>query len=521
MRGRQYRELRWPFGGLHVGRSFHGQASDTCVDALNVRNFDPRTGRSRGAQRAGLTRYLDGASSANRIQDINQLNTVPTDTPTTSAIKQRSTTKISVCNGTVQSFTTSAFTTVTNGTTALSASAPVIYSAVLFDKMFFADGASEKYYDSTGMNAWTLTDGTFPSNGSHRPRLIEMWRARIVMSGLKGDDHNYFMSRMEDALDYDYNPTPTDVQMAVAGNNSDAGLVGDIINTMIPYDDDTLIFGCDHSIWQMSGDPAEGGRVDEISDITGMSFGRPWTKSYDGAIYFFGSRGGIYRMMLGQKPERLSSERLEEKLDTVNLDTSLVRLVYDDKTQGIHIFITPLDGTTASTHYFYDIRKDAFWPDKFANAQHNPVAVHLLDGDASTDRRVLLGGFDGRIRYIDYSSKSDDASAIESYVYLGPLMLEESRRIQLRELIGVLDVSSDKVDYIVYSADAAEAAFSQNQQQFSGTWGAGRNWSDSRRASGHALQIKVGNSVFNSTWSYETILAHLKSSGISAMRGKR
>lgn len=521
MRQRSYRELRWPFDGLHVGRSFHGQASDTTVDCLNVRNYDPLTGRSRGAQRAGLSRYVSAqadGSGSKPIQDMIAVVTVPTVSSSATNLQARTLKLLSVCNGTVQTFTTSAFTTVTSGSSALDVNAPVIFSAQLFGKVYFADGLNQKYYTGSAMATWTASAGSLPQNtASYRPRLIEMWRTRIVLSGIRGDDQNWFMSKAGDPTNWDYGATPSAI-MAVAGNNSDAGYVGDVINCMIPYDDDLLIFGCDHSIWQMTGDPAAGGAIDQVSDVTGMAFGRPYCKAYDGSIFFMGSRGGIFRMAAGGKPERISAERIEESLRVVDLNTSIVRCVYDDATVGIHFFITPLDGTSKSSHFFYDLRKNAFFRDQFADPQYNPVSVLTVDGDTPSDRVVLLGCFDRRIRKIDYTALSDDLEAIDSYVMLGPIKVDEGQKVRLNELLFTLSEESDGAYYEVYGAMGAQEAATRGQLFFSGTLEPGRNITDSRRASGTSLFIKIGNADYDQTFSFETAYAAIQGCGLAASR---
>ena len=54
-----------------------------------------------------------------------------------------------VTNGTVAKFTTSGFTTATNGSGALSSTVPTIFSAELFGVIYFADGASVKQYTAS------------------------------------------------------------------------------------------------------------------------------------------------------------------------------------------------------------------------------------------------------------------------------------------------------------------------------------------------------------------------------------
>lgn len=538
MRNRQYRKLKWPVHGIDQGRSYDGQPADSCVAALNVRNFDPRTGRLRGAQRAGLSRYVNATATGTRIQDVNQLVTHKASGDVTIAptsLQNSNYVSVVVSSGTIQKFSTSQFTSVTSGSGALSAAAPVVFSAELFNDLFFADGVNDKLYDeaSNTVKVWTdeLTAGSLPGSSGDRWRLVEMWRARIVLAGVRSDPHNWFMSKMGDPLDWDYAPDPETVTMAVAGNNAPAGKIGDVINSMCPYDDDTLIFFGDHSIWQMTGDPAEGGRVDLVSDITGASFGRPWAKGPLGEIYFYGSRGGIFRMTVGNKPERLSTARIEEQLNDVNLNTSIIRAVYDDHTQLCHFFVTPLTAAV-STHIVWDLRTESFWFDQFADKNYNPRAVHVMEGDAPGDRVVVLGSDDGYLRYINYDGKNDDQKAIDSYVYFGPWTLEEGRKVQMRELILELDQNADSAYYTIYGGNSVMAAFPEAKDEYdeniqsaiewiSGELKPGRNTPERRRCGARALFMKLGNSNKDQTWAYETGYGFFVSSGISRLRQER
>src|SRR5581483_8833081 len=131
------------------------------------------------------------------------------------------------------------------------------------------------------------------------PRLLCAWRNRMVLSGLPADPQDYFMSAAGDATDYDYNPAPSVETQAVAGNLTPAGLVPDTVTALVPYSDDVLIFGCDSHVYQMTGDPMAGGRIDLVSDGTGMAWGNAWCKAPDGTVYFMGSRGRVYQMAPG------------------------------------------------------------------------------------------------------------------------------------------------------------------------------------------------------------------------------
>ena len=50
-------ELLFPFGGLNDSEAASDQPDGTTIEVVNMRPFDPISGRRRGSQRAGLTKY--------------------------------------------------------------------------------------------------------------------------------------------------------------------------------------------------------------------------------------------------------------------------------------------------------------------------------------------------------------------------------------------------------------------------------------------------------------------------------
>ena len=49
-------DMPWPVNGLVDSVAYENQPRGSSVDLQNVRAYDPGTGRSRGAQRAGLAK---------------------------------------------------------------------------------------------------------------------------------------------------------------------------------------------------------------------------------------------------------------------------------------------------------------------------------------------------------------------------------------------------------------------------------------------------------------------------------
>lgn len=118
------------------------------------------------------------------------------------------------------------------GQPVLSATAPVIFSAQQGTSLYFADGVSSIYYDSTSdtTKTWSASAGSLPTDDANNtPRLICLWRNRIVQAGLLNDASNWFMSAVGDGTNWNYAPAGGPFQtQAVAGNNSVAGEVGDV-----------------------------------------------------------------------------------------------------------------------------------------------------------------------------------------------------------------------------------------------------------------------------------------------------
>ena len=346
------------------------------------------------------------------------------------------------------------------GNTAANGSAWTI--TVLSDDTFSLTG-------STGNAAYT-SGGLCTRLSGSRCSLITVWGGRIVLSGLETDPNNIFMSAVGDPFDWDYSPDAQTVQQAVAGNITNGyGKNPDIVTALIPYTDDVLLIGGTHSIYRLLGNPAEGGVVVNVTNITGIAYGAAWCQSPEGIIYFFGSHGGVYKIEPETGiPSKLTAMTMDERLEDINLDTNVVTLVWDDRALAVRVYISPNDGT-ATTHYMWDIRNEAWWPFSFTNVDHNPFAVHLLSGNTAIQRSLLEYGQDGYIRKIDIDATSDDGSPINSYVYLGPFS-----GMMFVEIAATLREGSGNVTWAACSASSMERALDIAPRQ-TGRFIGGRN----------------------------------------------
>lgn len=472
---------------------------------------------------------MSGGSSKGRQPSIFRFGLL-TVSDVVQAVRQVST--LAVSGGSVFKFTSSSAAVVTGGTAALNSASRYTHAVTAFGEVFFADGRGYFVYNprTNTLRPFEEEDG---GEFKKRCKILEVWRARLVGIRDPDDPGNWHMS--EQGKPFRWNQFPASdqtalAQQAISGNNALAGTVPDIVNAFVPYNDDLAIFGGDASIWRMTGDPMAGGQIDLVSDVTGMSFGRPWCKDPRGIVYFFGSRGDLYAMAPGGIPECLSHGRIRRRLQALDLSSYYVRLAYDYRHDGIWIVPLPF-GASASAidSWFYDVKTGqllgapVFWEDRFSgkigattNTDRQPTALLLTDGDQPNDRRVLFGCADSRIRVADEAARSDDGLAIESFVLIGPFETKNAHsEVRITALEVTLASGLDGCLYRVYASGTPELPGLPEQQ---GSLAAGRNPRISVRATGAYLWLWLGSAGENKTWALENSQVRLERGGRRRIR---
>jgi hypothetical protein len=435
-------------------------------------------------------------------------------------LTRRSLRNIVVVGGTVVRATPTGPVTIPGGLEALSPAAPVIFSAQVNQQLYFADGMTFKYYDgpTDTVLILTATSGSLPTdNSGAAPRLIVSWRNRLVWSGLQGDPFNVFFSAVGDPTNYNYNPTPTvetqAIALNVAGVSSTTGDAPDIVTCLIPYNDEILLIGCDHSIFQITGDPMSGGRIDLVTDQVGMAWGQPWCRDGMGVIYFVSSNGTVYSMVPGGLPTRIS-DPISELLVAFTGDNTIVRLCWDERNYGfwlVYCILRGYPGPSTTASYFYDTRNQAWWQDQIA-INCLPGAMRTLSGDDPTSRAVYIVGQDGFVRFVNQLAVDDDGNIITSFVLYGPIQDPAGQNLTIADIQCDLDSASSGVTYHVITGNSAQNAYSNyqgNAFSFSGTFSAGRNRSQPVRSSGHAQYIEI-ISTTDTRWEIEYLRARVR-----------
>jgi len=190
---------------------------------------------------------------------------------------------ISVAAGEVRIFDD---TTLGSVLTTMSTTSDWYMSTVLFENIYILDGISYMEVDPVAETAIPYVSHT-SRNIPERCLLMTSWNGRMVLARDPDDPHNWHMSASGDQYDWDTSPPTITAQTAVSGNSAEGiGLVPDIINTLIPYSNDILVFGCDSSIYMLRGDPMAGGVLDRTprdmsSSLERVAGSTSWTPSAD------------------------------------------------------------------------------------------------------------------------------------------------------------------------------------------------------------------------------------------------
>ena len=357
------------------------------------------------------------------------------------------------------------------------------------------------------------------------------YRGRAVIAGNPQLPHQWYMSRQARPHDFLYGIN--DAQSAVAGNNADAGEIGDSPTALIPYKDDWLIVGCASTCWIFTGDPTNGGSLDELDLTTGIFGAQSWCWGKEGELYFWGVNG-IYKVQLpGGTPVCVSEIRLPKLIDdeAASPETHRITFSYDKRRAGISIMITALaDGSNSC--YWYDLRTDGFFPESFPDVcgTYSSIDYDSIDPDF---KDVMYGCQDGYIRAFDDSSKDDDVTsstqAIDSNVTFGPFLLSDfatnEGKITGLDIIlggggsGGSQSNSDGATYELYTARSAEKVLelmsAGTSIKAAGTiTGPGRGRETFRKKiRGVYGGIKLKNATASQTWALEQLLINVSKAG--------
>lgn len=380
-----------------------------------------------------------------------------------------------------------------------------------------AETAPPHWYDYTVFGADATNYGVMPTNVNQVCR----YRGRIQLSGDPNYPHQWYQSRQFNPFDFLY--VAGDAQSPVAGDDADAGVVGDIVKVGIPYSDDFLIFGCANELWVMSGDAAFGGELNPLDTTTGILGDRAWCWDDVGNLYMICTVGLLVIPRGFGQIENLTIELWPDFISDLAFDASAHRitLAFDPENRGIYIFKTTLS-TGVSSAWWYDLRTKGLFPDSYS-IDHGAFSAFYYQSEDPTYRRLLVGCNDGYIRYWDRTAKNDDSTAIDSYIGFTLLALSTHPRkdgiIKNLDLVsggGASGGSQSDSDNVLCSVHVGRTAEQVIEKLDGGTTAAytktfvAPGWVkgnlDRRTIRGQWAGIVLSNNTAGESWSIERLI---------------
>jgi len=425
-----------------------------------------------------------------------------------------------------------------------------------------AVGATDGVYTITDFTATTLTLDRTAGTGActfsieRAPKVFDpalqtvtFWETKDYGDGLLGEvpqgchlicryrdrmvlvkDNIFYMSRNGDPYDFDY--AEEDPGAAYIGQGTEESVIGAPITAIIPYANDYMVIGCEHSLWIMRGDVMAGGRIDNISDTIGIVSAQAWCRGPGGELVFMTNDGSYALDPYAQAPPMpLSREMLPRELVDLNVVNRELIMAYDVRDRGVQIFIGGHSGSELPTHYWFDWGTKGFFPFELASYAQTIHSVLVDHTQAEKDgaNNVLMGMRDGYIRRFARHADNDDGTAIDSYVLIGPIRLGGADLLGIiQNIVGILGVGSAKLRWAVYTGNTAEEAVRAAQNgswstaATKGTWKKdGVNYTDYPQVSGFDMVIRLesdstlGNHIGQPTrrWMMEGIRGKIRESG--------
>ena len=302
--------------------------------------------------------------------------------------------------------------------------------------------------------------------------------ARLVLTGVKGIENVWFMSKVGDPNDWLTGGT-IDQGDAIAGTSAGTtiGPAGDEIIAPIHMGDQALLLAGKRSLTYLTNDPAvnlNDTRLAILSNTIGIVGPKAWCEGPEKTVYMLG-QDGLYRLRPNdfsvERGNLVSLNKLDSFFNNLRYDLLDVALHYDVERRGVWIFLNRIDGPTSSTHLFYSEQTDGFFPMKLYDPIMPGMSYTCQAPTADGRNQIMLGAFDKMIGFFDQrlvsgadgfpgSGYSDPSAAgpstdagkiaqlIESRLSIGPMLADQPINVMIKEI--QVELGSD--EYLIPSS---------------------------------------------------------------------
>lgn len=376
------------------------------------------------------------------------------------------------------------------------------------------------WVDPEDSGTFVTNPGLMPDGGSNIGWLAF---GRIFLNSMQ-NPHQWFCTRVNDPLDFD--SSQTDIGAATTSQNQPkAGQVGQPIVAGVGYKDYYTVFGCTTSVFVMRGDPLANSINTRISESTGFFSPDSWCWDDQNNLYFLGN-DGLYvltsdAIQSAQPPLNITKDRMPKLISSIGLNrrTDRVAMEYDKQRYGIQVSVSQKDGAW-STLFWLDLRTGGVFPDSFPTGQI-PASMLFYDSYKTTERGLLMAGYDGYIYKLDNDQKDDSGSnTIVSFFCTGPFVDDTNPRAKLttNETSITLGEGSDGLKVDIFRADSGDELIKNvidgdAPAATKTLTGDGLKSSMRARVTGRALGFRGGNSNASESFSMEGDIKELKQVG--------
>jgi hypothetical protein len=417
---------------------------------------------------------------------------------------------VAISGGSVYNVLSSDLTTISTGTFS---SSDRIHVQGAYQKFYIGNifASLYKIYDPVAQTviAWTPTAGSLPTDdSSYGCPYITLYRGRIVLWGLISSPQNWYMSKVGDPLDWEYAPEVSSEVQAIAGNNSTAGLLGDALISCIPYSDDLMLMGGDHTLWIMRGDPASGGVIDLLSEKTGIRSPDSYCIDPGGTIYFLGT-DAVY-MFQGESISSITDASLRGVFENIDYTKYWPIMEWSYFERGCYLTLVPLDVSTDDyITYFYHPETQSWWQDIYPD-NIGPYVLKAVDGNKPNDTVLLIGSPDGYIRYVNDAATTDDGTAITSEIDMQTIFAGASNDVKLNDIRAITDTGSATLTAKIYKGNTPQQANDSTTIALAKNLVAGRSTPIMQRIAAPALRIRLSST---GRWGLEQFMVTVDSGG--------
>jgi hypothetical protein len=264
------------------------------------------------------------------------------------------------------------------------------------------------------------------------PKLGDAIPPRIVMAVRWGgkvlavsedDRHILLGSETANAFGWNTGADPEtgaiEVTRAFAGTTASAGAVPDPMTALMPANDDTCFIGTTRSVWRVTGDPNNGGVLDDVLANEGVLDHWSWCRGDAGELYWLTTALRVVTFS-GSGMGDLSTGAIEHRLQGLSPRTHRFELKWSTRRMGLWLVAIRRGGVDPNPlQLFWSKRTGGWHPVRFyGGAGRQVTSISSLEASDEEGWGVVFGAADGYLRMEHPEALDDDGVPIAWHVRL-------------------------------------------------------------------------------------------------------